>query len=177
MVCVWLKTHLFVPGSSRLKPWRLGPDKMFSNQASPETTGDKSPVLLLFSRHLSSGPLSFSLLYHYFTLYSFLTIHSPWLFFSLLFCPRSNMQYLLQLHLPCSHFLCTSLYLSFSHSFLIWRPLLSLIHHQSYSKDVCININRWALFFAFTFFLYAPHFPISAYILISSLSSMFCMRG
>lgn len=44
--CMRLKTHLFVHGSSRLKPWQLGPDKTFSNQASLETTRDKSSLFL-----------------------------------------------------------------------------------------------------------------------------------
>lgn len=59
-VCMWLKTNLFVPGSSRLKPWRLSPDKMFSNQTSPETIRDKSHSLLLSTPSFASPRLLLS---------------------------------------------------------------------------------------------------------------------
>lgn len=126
---------------------------MFPNQASLETTTDKSSFLLLFSHHLSWGPLSFSSPLPLF--YSTLISHHPF-----------------AMTLPFSAFLSLFQHCSTPHQppqfpphpffllFLIWRPLLSLIPHQCYSKDVCININRWDFFFLLLlpFHSFAAHF-------------------
>lgn len=126
----------------KVKAWWLGHDKMFSNQASLGTTRDKSPSLLLFSHRASSGPLSFSLLSHYFSPHTFPIISSFLCFLSLFQHAVSPP--------------ATSLYLSLSYSFLIWRPFLSLMPHQCYSKVKSALILIYDFFLRFH--LFAAHF-------------------
>lgn len=89
---------------------------------------------------------------------------------------------------------CTSLSLCLSYLFIALRPVLSLIPHWCYSRKLCINIKltpslhshlfATVSFFFFFLFLeresqysFSPHSTRSEYILISSFSTMFCIRG
>lgn len=88
---------------------------------------------------------------------------------------------------------CTSLSLCFSYLFIALRPALSLMLLWCYSRKICININQPAplciptcllQFFVVFFFererdkiLYSPFSIFPGYIVISSFSTMFCMRA
>lgn len=65
----------------------------------------------------------------------------------------------------------------FSNSFVIRRPLLSLISHQRHSWDVSINIYRWVLFLPIHSF--AAHFFHHQYSLLSSCLTLsnFCIHS
>lgn len=128
---------------------------LFSNRVSLEAIYNKS-TSLFFSPRVPSAPHWFSLLSHY----------------HLLFISPSSIE---QLPLSILRF-----YLSFCHSLLIWRSLPSLtalvllLHLRPFCYFPLVSCTFLHLQI---FFLHAPLFPISAYILISSLSSMFCMTG
>lgn len=91
---MWLKTHLFASGSSRLKLCRLGPDKTFSNHWKPQ--GINLPLSSFLTSPLLSSSLLFPLLPLFsFTSPSFLIIFSLFHPFSWHLCLCSNMRCLL----------------------------------------------------------------------------------